>query len=306
MKKVVSILLSFLLFISMTVSIFASTDLDNSVLIDNLLEDRAELIAQGKYDKLDIIDKQLEVLGVKKLTPQEVEELNKDDVVPYITKPVSNNVTWLSSRQDYTYNGTTYEIQTLIAQPNQNNSNLKIIGSRALASTYKWKAGAMNAISVLAEATYGELTGMSRVFTVYDTLNGMISGITRTTEISAAEIVYSYAHTTTASFKYIKVKGEADDKQHLAYISTKGTTAIGYQYPQFIYSGGTVEPNIIQGSRTINTTPDGYNSNLEAVKAYVKGISKKVWVENVKITGIETKSVSHIYPVCPEFLAQIY
>ena len=212
MKKAVSILLSFLLFISMTVSIFASTDVDNSVLIDNLLEDRAELIAQGKYDKLDIIDKQLEVLGVKKLTPQEVEELNKDDVVPYITKPVSNNVTWLSSRQDYTYNGTTYEIQTLIAQPNQNNSNLKIIGSRALASTYKWKAGAMNAISVLAEATYGELTGMSRVFTVYDTLNGMISGITRTTEISAAEIVYSYAHTTTASFKYIKVKGEADDK----------------------------------------------------------------------------------------------
>ncbi len=47
MKKVVIILLSFLLFISMTVSIFASTDLDNSVLIDNLLEDRAELIAKA-------------------------------------------------------------------------------------------------------------------------------------------------------------------------------------------------------------------------------------------------------------------
>lgn len=142
---------------------------------------------------------------------------------------------------------------------------------------------------------------------VYDTISGFVSGISKTTEISSAEIVYSYAHITTASFKYVKIKGQSDDYQNLTYISTKGTTAVGYQYPTFTYSGGSVKPNVIQGNRTITSTPSGYNSNVNAVKAYSDPYAaRRSYVGSVKITGLESKSVSSIYPVCPEFPAHIY
>lgn len=307
MKKALSILMvTLLLSLSLTANVFAQSSVDSNSQIDELLENRAEFICLEQWDKVASIDQQLEQLGVEKLTAQEVAE-RFASATPYVSTPVSSNVTWLSSRTDYTYGGVTYEIQTLTAQPNQNNSNLKDSGSRAIASSYKWSAGMMNALSVVGSSLAGEIPGASLVLSVYDTVSGFVSGISKTTEISAAEIVYSYAHTTTASFKYVKVKGQSDDYQSLTYISTKGTTAVGYQYPTFTYSGGSAKPNVIQGNRTINSTPSGYNSNLNAVKAYTDPYAaKRAYVGSVKITGLESKSVSTISPVCPEFPAHIY
>ena len=207
----------------------------------------------------------------------------------------------------YTYGGKTYEIQTITAQPNEKNSNLKIRGSRAISSTYKWKAGFMDALKTSASSIAGNIPGASVAVSVFDTVSSFLSGISKTTEISSAEIVYSYAHTTTATFKYVKLKGQSDNQQKLTYISTKGTTAVGYQYPEFVYSGGSAKPNIIQGNRTINSTPSGYNSNLNAVKAYTGASTlSRAYVSSVTITGIESKTVSKIYPVCPQFFDHIY
>lgn len=310
MRKVISsLMVTLLLALSFTGTAFAQPSSDNSAQVDELMEKRAEAICLENWDEVSDIDRQLGKLGVEKLTPEEVEERfgNMDDIAPYVSTPVSGNVTWLSSRTDYTYGGVKYEIQTLTAQPNQNSSNLKNSGSRAVASTYKWSAGIMNALSVIGSTVAGEIPGASLALTVYDTASGFVSGISKTTEISSAEIVYSYAHTTTASFKYVKVKGKSDDSQSLTYISTKGTTAVGYQYPTFTYSGGSAKPNVIQGNRTINSTPTGYNSNLNAVKAYTDPYAaRRAYVGSVKITGLESKSVSTIYPVCPEFPAHIY
>ena len=165
----------------------------------------------------------------------------------------------------------------------------------------------MNVFTVVASALVGKISDESLALTVYDSVKGFVSGISKTTEISSAEIVYSYAHTTTASFKYVKIKGQSDDYQNLTYISTKGTTAVGYQYPTFTYSGGSVKPNVIQGNRTITSTPNGYNSNANAVKAYSDLYAAQFsYLESVKITGLESKSVSLIYPVCPRFPAHIY
>ena len=73
------------------------------------------------------------------------------------------------------------------------------------------------------------------------------------------------------------------------------------------YSGGSVKPNVIQGNRTITSTPNGYNSNANAVKAYSDLYAAQFsYLESVKITGLESKSVSLIYPVCPRFPAHIY
>lgn len=232
---------------------------------------------------------------------------NNSDIIPYVAKPVSSNVTWLSSSSEYSYGGKKYVVQTLTAQPNSRSSKLKLSGSKALSSIYKWKAGVMNAIKTVASVTAGNIPGTNRAVIVYDTAKAFVSGISKTTEISKASIVYSYSHTTTVSFKYVKLKGEPDSKQSLTYVSTKGATAIGYQYPTFNYAGEAAKPNIIQGSRTINATPDGYNSTLNAVKAYANPYaSKRAYVNSVKITGIESKTAATIYPTCPEFPAQIF
>lgn len=295
-----------LLFMSMSTTAFAKSNPDNTE-IDALLEQRAQLICYEEYDKLPNIDQQLARLGVEKLTAEEVQErFIGDEVTPYVSAPVSNNVTWLSSRQDYTYNGVTYEIQTLIAQPNEQDSSLKQIGGRTISSTYKWQVGNMNLLSAIASAAIGSLPNANLVVTVYNALKGYISGISPATEISSTEITYAYAHTTTANFKYVKIKGESDDKQKLTYISTKGTTAINYQIPQFTYVNGTPYPQVINGNRILTSVPYQYGSDYNAIQAYNDVYAPtRSYVDRIEITGIESKRVSDIAPICPQFPLQI-
>lgn len=93
---------------------------------------------------------------------------------------------------------------------------------------------------------------------------------------------------------------------HLTYISTKGLTVIGRQCPTFIYYSGSAYPHVIQDKRVITTTPDGYNSILNAVKAYSDPYAvRRAYAEEVKITGIESQIVSDIYPICPQFSTHI-
>ena len=309
MKKAISILMvTVLCILSLNVAAFAQVSSDNSAEIEALLDKRAELICLEKWDEINSIDEQLAALGVEKLTPEEVEKLlsGTDGIMPNAVVPGSSNATWLSTRSNYSYGGVAYEIQTIIAQPNQNNSNLKTSGSRALSSRGSLMAAALDALAVVAWNGISSIPGANVAFTVYDAAKAFVNGLAPTTEISAADVVYSYAHTTTVSFKYVKIKGQSDNLQNLTYISTKGTTSVGYQFPTFVYSGGSVSPNIIQGSRTIYSTPNGYNSDLNAVKAYSDPYSPtRSYVDRVVITGLESKSVSTIYPACPEFPAQI-
>lgn len=133
-EKTLSVLMTFvLLTMSLTTTTFANNNSNNSNKIDKLLEKRAELICLEKYDEVETVEKQLAALGVEELTPEEVEEkfINTGEVVPYVTVPVSNSVTWMSSRQTYSYNGVTYEIQTLTAQPNSKASCLKLSGKES-------------------------------------------------------------------------------------------------------------------------------------------------------------------------------
>lgn len=317
MKRLISLVTTLVL----TFAVFAPNNINamttsNDMLVEELFNQRALLINENRFNELDEIDRQLATLGTYKISEQAISSLlssksklstkesalSRESYDPLVVKPEANNVSWYSSRTTLLYNGVNYEIQTLTAQPNAYSSNLKQRGNRAISSTYKWKAGSMNAIKALGAGLLGEIPGASLVSTVYSTVSSFVSGISPTTEISSAAINYSYANTTTATFKYVKKVGQSDDYQWLSYISTKCVTAIGYQYPEFSYSGGSVTPNIIQGKRTLYSTPSGYNSNLNAVKAYNSTYGlQKACVGSIQITGIESKTVSNIYPVYPEF-----
>ncbi len=303
-KKVFSMSLVFVMLLSSNIVAFANNMNSTEDQVEYLIDYRAELLSLGKYNELENIDQRLEALGVEFLTNLEVQSkaIDTSNGIARVSTPVMENVTWMSSRTNYTYNGVTYEIQTLTAQPKNHNSNLIDLSNKAISSTYRWRAGAMNAISAIGMGALGEIPGASIYISVYNTLSSWLSGISPTTEISAADILYSVSNVTTATFKYVKVLGESDNRQSLTYISTKCVTAIGYQYPTLEYNDGSVTPNVIQGSQKLYTTPNGYNSNYNAVRAYNDVYSQtRACVSRVKITGIESKTVANIYPVYPQF-----
>ena len=247
-------------------------------------------------------------LSLSGMTMSEIQEGMLEPQVDILDSDVN---TWASYRSTYTSGGVTYNIQKLIAQPKSTSSPLTDIGLRTITFSTNWEAGVTNVLSTLAEAGIGlyveEIPGASIVLTLYDAVKSFFTGISTTTEVDVPNIAYSWSNVTTASFMYVRQNSQTDDYQWLSLICTKTTTAAGYQLPQFNYENSSgawvLTPEIVQGSRTIYTTPSNYNSNSLAVSAYtsVSGGPVQNCVSYVHISGPESKRVEKIYPCYTSF-----
>lgn len=313
MKKFFTFLLMSVLIVnSFPLNINASSSIDNDILIDALLDKRAEYILSENNEKINELDIQLNSLGVTKLTSSETYQLfnnteyTNNSITTYVTKPVSDTITWFTSRSDYTYNGTTYEIQTLTAQANSKNSNLTKTGTKVLKSTYDWKIGNMNALKIVGSEIAGVIPGASLAITVYDLLNPYLSGISKETSIVDIEASYTYSHITTVRFKYIKIKGQSDTMQNLTHISTSAITEVTTTVPTIDISTGVGNPKNISSTERIYTTPSAYNSNSKAINAYINSTVHKAYANKITVTGIESKNIIIHYPIQPHSPAQVY
>jgi len=82
---------------------------------------------------------------------------------------------------------------------------------------------------------------------------------------------------------------------------------IGYQIPKLSYKNKNgvwvAAPDVIQGKRTIDIIPSGYDSISGAVEAYCGGYSvpQRATVDGIRISGPESKVVQTIYPCNPQF-----
>ncbi|ABP66344.1 hypothetical protein Csac_0725 [Caldicellulosiruptor saccharolyticus DSM 8903] len=299
----------------------------NYTKIQNLLDKRAKLLLNNKEDvaALNEIDLQLVKYGVKFLTldevlsqfPMERDNGNggnnstihdKNSVSVLVSVPTSNKNTWMSYRtSNYYYKGKYYNIQRLIAQPKSDDSPLMNIGSRIVTYNYNWQAGVYNVIESLAWSAVGTIPGASIFVNLYDAISSFISGISKTTEVNVPNIAYSWASITTAVFTYVRLESESDNRQVLSYISTKTNTVIGYQIPKLSYKNKNgvwvAAPDVIQGKRTIDIIPSGYDSISGAVEAYCGGYSvpQRATVDGIRISGPESKVVQTIYPCNPQF-----
>jgi hypothetical protein len=165
MKKFFSVLLCLTLFVSVTPSVLAEKSEIRSARetkIIALYEERAELINKLSLDQkesekiqkeIEKIEKQLQANGVEFLHPAEVQQKfseNNGKITPLVVVPVQSNVSWSTYRTAVTYNGQTYDVQRLVAAPNEQNSNLKAKGNRVLQADYDFKAGAMQAAKSVA------------------------------------------------------------------------------------------------------------------------------------------------------------
>ena len=279
--------------------------------IDAFMDEREEKACLGEWDEVEELDRQLEELGVEHLTSEEVYERFGGDeaVVPYVNKPDMDNVKWTLSKTTSKYNGIIYEIQTLIAQPNHKNSGLRIYGGKVILANGDMAAGVAEAIKVVASAAVGFINKEAGIIlTVYDTIKAVITKASKTMMISSAHIVYSYAFSETASFKYVKIKGRPDIEQQLTYISTKGTLAAGYQYTDLVCKNNFAMPNIIQGKiKTMTYIPRGYNDTKNAVIAYGNPYPRtEACIDVVNIIGVGRNRVIEIHPIRPQFPAHVF
>lgn len=287
-----------------------------------LVDQRASLLLDSTTNaaKISAIDSQLERLGVDFLTNTQVDDQFPKAKSDYalamsgntknrsrVATPSSNKNSWMSYRSTVTYNGKSYNVQRLIAQPKSTSSPLATSASRIVSFKNNWKAGASNLFQSVAQSSIGAIPGASLAVSVYDAVKSAVSGISTTTTVTIPNVTYSWSSTETVVFTYIRLTSQTDDYQWLSLVSTKTVTEVGWQIPKFNYvnSSGkvTLTPNVIQGKRTITCTPSGYDNNNIALNQYVNGFSGPTFraVSSITISGPESKAVQTIYPVYPQF-----
>ncbi|MCI9352374.1 MAG: hypothetical protein HFF58_03870 [Lawsonibacter sp.] len=244
-------------------------------------------------------------LEVKKLTFEVVLKIDGTEVIPYVDYPIADNINWYSYRNIYPYNGTLYEVETVVAQPKAGYKSSLMLEGHAIIeqdTSTNWVAGAVEALKVVAFDGMGEaIPKASFVLTVYDSAKAFVAGISKVTVVTSASISYTYSHTTNVCFKYVKEASASDNTQSMTFVCSSGKTCVGYQYPKFEYVGGTTpQPNVIQGSRIIDSVPEKYNDNLTAVEAYVNmHTGAHSYASRVLITGPESKVAFNIYLPTP-------
>lgn len=314
MKKLSARMLSIFLFVFMLIPVIPVQANDGGILsdeetseIERLFERRASLIMSEEYDELDAIDCRLEELGVHKMSEQEAEEFihEHSDISTYVTKPSDGAITWYTGRETMTYEGTDYEIQTLLATPNAKDSALKGASSgsgKTLNSTYQWQAAAMNLLKTTATGYLGQkISGFERAWSAYELLKPFITALQPTSEVISTEVIYSYSWTATISFKYVKKTGESDDYQAMTYVSSKCEAVVGWQCPTFSYdTTGVAHPSMLQGNQNLSGRAIGYNSNYNAVKAYLDPTApRSTFVNYIEVEGIEGKTAFAIWLPTP-------
>ncbi len=314
----------FSLLVSLTNGAFAdqvSDDPNRESQIERLFDEKAKLLVEENIDisKLNDIDKQLENLGVVRLTPSEVQqrfpdaklglvknnEYNINDITPQVVPPSQNNVSWSTYRVSGTYNGRSYEVQKLIAQANTRDSCLKYTGSRTITKSLNGAAGVINILKLIA----GEVPVYGRWVSFFDAVSSTVSAVSRETTIEGnIKVTHTWTMVSTISYQYVKKYGESDSTQNLSFVSSKLAGESGWAIPSFSYSGGKVYPNLIQGKESYQITPSNYDNTNLAISAFVGtgAIDTSAVVGYLDLISLDDSYVTTIYPTVPIFPEQIY
>lgn len=286
MKHILIALISF----SLSIGIF--NPVSNVYKLNNSAQISIESQVEESITEITSLDSQLVKLISQESNLDEPNTLDADlsDIVDI--ELLSENVNWTSEITVYSHEGVDYEIVTLNAAAKNDYSYLLESGNKFINSTDNWGSRFMNSLGNFISDLFQGLRN--------SVVKTSIAMLKEPSELDAAyegEIAYSYAHVNETSFKYVKELGQENSEHKLAYVSSKGTTSIGFQIPEIVSIDGEDIPRIHQGHRQIESIPEGYNSDEEAVEAYNSWRGRKsVHVHSVLLTGSESKLTSFIYP----------
>ena len=112
-------------------------------------------------------------------------KIDGTEVIPYVDYPIADNINWYSYRNIYPYNGTLYEVETVVAQPKAGYKSSLMLEGHAIIeqdTSTNWVAGAVEAVKVVVFDGMGEaIPKASFVLTVYDSAKAFVAGISKVT-----------------------------------------------------------------------------------------------------------------------------
>lgn len=221
---------------------------EDSIVCNKLNEERAKLCAdfEKNSDKIKEIDKKLEELGEKEVDDSELQRLSaiegKEQVpskaksVPNINDFKRNGVKATSQKQVYVYNGSTYEIQTILQKPTNDSSPLVKDYGFSLIKSGGFKAGARNVAKASVANVLSlvpEIGGpLSKGYTVYSYAKAFLSGFKTSTEVITIKCNYTIQVKTNIKHVFVKSYGASDKnyaisyRGNIAYADTQITTPV--------------------------------------------------------------------------------
>ncbi|WP_047983073.1 hypothetical protein [Ornithinibacillus californiensis] len=252
------------------------------------------------------IEVELSKLGVSKLNDTELNALKQNTqpsgeeaIAPmaYIP-PDTSTVDWRSYRTTYNYNGTSYEIQQVIATGKNGNSNLA--DGRNGAVLYTNKQIAINGLkyigSLVAQRAIGAVPVVS--WLPYEFL------FTENQNVTNNSHLVTYRSMNTVAFSYVKKSGHSDSNQELSLVSNYVTVASSHTLAG--YRSGTPYSKTTDRSNT--TYGPNYASTYTAVKSFIDPYGGAVtsFVNGYKFYNHNnTASISESV-LNPEFPIQVY
>lgn len=278
--------------------------------LEELQTSRAKkLLEQEKKDKVDVLElesnetsleKDLEALGVKKLSQKEVKAHFSDkDVITAqtVVPPSTSAINWYAYNYTYTRNNVSYAVTDLYAQGLNGNSNLAVGANGAV--LYSNKEIIVQNITNIASMYVQKAIGLIPVvaWLPYEFLFSSNSNVTNNSH------VITHRSLSTVCFNFVKLTGQSDDYQQLTFRSNMITVASSHTLAG--YNNGS--PYSKTTDRTQTSYADNYSSATYAVNAFIDYSynPSRSYIDSYKFYNPDrSKSITY-YVITPEFPAQI-
>lgn len=208
MKKLLSLVLACVIFISLPVAAFASSEVTTSSTpeyvinpsgqkslttiqdIDRLMAKKNNALYHEDYETANEVQEQLYALGARPSTPEEIASLSEDGLMN-TTDILSAAGSFETVYSEVELGNTTYQIRRIYYTPTEY-SNLYNGGSVAKKNTVNIQARFCDALSVGINTGLGFVPEVGTVLSLFDFLGGLSDAISGTTVIQDINADYDY------------------------------------------------------------------------------------------------------------------
>lgn len=164
------------------------------------------------------------------------------------------------------------------------------------------KASALNMLKVAVKKLGGNLN-VVKAISFYDAVKSSFKTIKETTKIDDVKANYTWTVQEICSFIYIYDKDIKNYRIGASY--NKAKYIVAASIPQFKLPNGKIHSDIIQKKYSEWITPANYGNTSKAISAFKQGRPYRSWVNNIKMSGCNGKTIQNVTLQHPETAIQL-
>ena len=269
---------------------------------EELLNERAKALIHKDSELLQEIESALEKKGAEFLNDEQLNQFLSRTDTPRVMTPYlsSTHTTWITRPDVHIfYNGQTYLVTILTAQPKDTSCNLwQLTDYIKKTSNSAVQAGLLSLVSIVA-------SNFSKVVSFVTAVASAISGFSSSVIVHNAETSAQSQVITTVNFKYVKLR-DSTSSASLSHISSACTTIVKTSIPSAIYSSGLLHPTTIDHAVNDEVRGNNYDSQVYPIECYRNGVVVNDIVSNIEVKGLNNQLLRNFYPLRPSFPEQVF